>query len=120
MTDPSSPAFDAPDLVRQVERLPHAAIDALPFGAIRLDTGGHVQFYSQREAELSGYGRPIGQLDRIARGAIDKALADNIRSGRLARGDFGFSSPESLQPLLAQHSQGPDSCPPLARSASAS
>jgi hypothetical protein len=53
--------------------------------------------------------------------AIDKALADNIRSGRLTRGDFGFSSPEPLQPLLAQqHSQGPDTCPPLTRSASAS
>jgi hypothetical protein len=38
----------------------------------------------------------------------------------LARSDFGFASPEPLQPLLAQHKQSADTCPPLTRGASAS
>lgn len=53
------PAFDAPDLVQQIEALPAEVIDTLPYGAIELDATGHVRSYSRREAELSGYGKPI-------------------------------------------------------------
>jgi hypothetical protein len=52
--------------------------------------------------------------------AIDKALADNVRSGRLTRSDFGFSSPEPLRALLSEHSQATDNCPPSSREARAS
>jgi photoactive yellow protein len=59
MTDPALPHFDAADLAQRVEQLTPDVIDALPFGAVRLGASGDVQFYSRREAELSGYGRPI-------------------------------------------------------------
>jgi hypothetical protein len=52
--------------------------------------------------------------------AIDKALADNVRNGRLTRSDFGFSSPEPLRALLSEHSQNGDNCPPGGREARAS
>jgi len=47
-------SFDEPDLAGAVERLPREAVDALPFGAIRLDAAGVVRFYSAAEARLSG------------------------------------------------------------------
>lgn len=59
MTAIPPPAFDAPDLVEQVERLSREEIDALPFGVIQLDASGHVLLYSRREAEQSGYGQDI-------------------------------------------------------------
>jgi hypothetical protein len=42
--------------------------------------------------------------------AIDQALAAHVRSGRLTRADFGWSTPEPLRPLLAQHSGAADAC----------
>jgi photoactive yellow protein len=52
--------FDSPTLARDVEWLSELEIDKLGFGAIRLDDGGRVLFYSKAEARLSGYGdRPI-------------------------------------------------------------
>jgi photoactive yellow protein len=56
--------FDSPDLVSQVEKLRPEQIDALPYGTIRLDPELRVTFYSQAEAELSGYAdRPaIGRI----------------------------------------------------------
>ena len=38
--------FDSRDLARQVEALGESEIDALPFGAIRLDDTGAVTFFS--------------------------------------------------------------------------
>lgn len=39
-----------------VEQLSPEALDALPFGVIRLDDAGKVTFYSRTEAEQSGFG----------------------------------------------------------------
>lgn len=84
------PDFDEPRLAEAVERLPPDALDALPFGAIRLDAEGVVRLFSQTERHLSGYreealGRPffpeIAPCMDIAsfRGRIECALA----AGRL-------------------------------------
>jgi photoactive yellow protein len=52
--------FDSPTIARDVERLAERKIHRLPFGAIRLDDEGRVQFYSDAEARLSGFGnRPV-------------------------------------------------------------
>ncbi len=54
--------FDAPDLARRIEELSQSELDLLPFGVILLDPLGTVQFYSETEARLSGYGaRPLGR-----------------------------------------------------------
>jgi hypothetical protein len=42
--------------------------------------------------------------------AIDAALEAAIRQGRLTRGDFGWSAPASLKPLLEQYAGAPDGC----------
>ena len=47
--------FDAPHLAAAVEKLPVEAVNALPFGAIRLDAEGRVRFYSEAERRLSGF-----------------------------------------------------------------
>ncbi|MET4666011.1 hypothetical protein [Sphingomonas sp. PvP056] len=60
-TDPGVPDFDTPALARAVEALPTAVVDALPFGAIRLNADGTVAFYSAAERRLSG----SGSHDRI-------------------------------------------------------
>ena len=82
----ATPDYDTPHLARAVEQLPRDEIDALPFGAIRLDQTGKVVFYSAAERRLSGYRETA--IDRpffleIApcmnnaafRGRIDRALA---------------------------------------------
>lgn len=48
------PGFDESRLAAAVERLTPEQVDALPFGAIRLDADGVVRFYSKAEARLSG------------------------------------------------------------------
>lgn len=48
--------YNSRDLARQVEALDDAQIDALPFGAIRLDASGTVRYYSNAERQLSGSG----------------------------------------------------------------
>lgn len=87
MTTPSLPRFDQPDLARAVEMLPAAAVDELPFGAVRLDAGGVVRVYNSAERQHSGSGsRPRLGLDffrEIApcmdtpryRGRIERAMA---------------------------------------------
>lgn len=87
MTPSAPPDFDDPDLALRVERLREAEVDALPFGAIRLDSAGVVQAYSQGERRLSGSGgEPRLGRDFFAevapcmdtpqfRGRIDRALA---------------------------------------------
>lgn len=98
MSDTPIIDFDEPNLAGAVERLPPETIDALPFGAIRIDREGRVAFYSKAEAALSGYGdRPaLGRaffteiapcMDNEAfRGRIDQALA----AGKLDL-EFGFT-----------------------------
>lgn len=86
MPDEPAPGFDEPRLAEAVERLSPEAIDALPFGAIRLDAEGRVTFFSATERRQSGLRREaLGRLffAEIApcmdtdefRGRIDRALA---------------------------------------------
>lgn len=51
-----APGFDAPDLARAIEALPAEALDALPFGVIRVDGDGIVQIYNETERRMSGSG----------------------------------------------------------------
>ena len=78
--------FGTPDLAQAVERMTPGQVDALPFGAIRLDAAGEVTFYSDRERRQSGYRKEaIGHrfftemapcLDTpMFRGRIERALA---------------------------------------------
>jgi photoactive yellow protein len=54
--------FHADDLVALVEALDTAALDRLPFGAVKLDETGKVVVFSGSEQRLSGYdlGDPLG------------------------------------------------------------
>jgi len=88
--------FDTPDLAREIEKLDEQSIDALPFGAIRLDRSGAVTFFSKAERELSGYGaRPT--IGKIFFTDIAPCMANEGFRGRLeaarARGtlDLQFS-----------------------------
>jgi hypothetical protein len=59
---PTRVDFAAPDLAARIEQLSQFDLDRLPFGVILIDRAGHVLFYSQTEAEQSGYGTPpLGQ-----------------------------------------------------------
>jgi len=90
-------SFDEPDLAGAVERLDSEAVDALPFGAVHVDAGGVVRFFSKAEQRLSGFGdRPrlgLNFFQQIApcmdkpefRGQIERALA----AGRLDL-EFGW------------------------------
>ena len=81
------PDFDHDDLAAAIERLPVEALDALSFGAVRLNADGEVVVFNGAEKRLSGYGnRPaLGRLffTQIApcmdvpgfRGRIERALA---------------------------------------------
>ena len=74
--------FDAPDLAACAERASLFELDHLPFGVIRLDREGTVQFYSATEARLSGYGDiPLGQNLF----AISKCLGSDAFRGRIER-----------------------------------
>jgi photoactive yellow protein len=54
--------FNAPNLAKLVEQLSQYELDRLPFGVILLDREGTVMFYSETEAQQSGYhGSPIGK-----------------------------------------------------------
>lgn len=102
MTRPALPAFDDPDLAAAVERLPEDAVDALPFGAIRVDAAGLVRFYSAAERRLSGSGdRPrigLSFFGTVApcmdtpefRGRIERQLAAGQLDVEFGwTGDFG-------------------------------
>ena len=88
--------FETPDLAKQLEKLDTQTIDALPFGAIRLDDKGVVTFFSKAEREASGYGdRPT--IGKIFFTDIAPCMAQEGFRGRLeaarARGtlDLKFS-----------------------------
>ncbi len=55
--------FDTPDIAARVERMAPAQIDALPFGAIKLDQAATVQFYNETERRETG----AGDLPRVGR-----------------------------------------------------
>jgi photoactive yellow protein len=85
-TMPASVNFAAPNLATHIERLSQFELDRLSFGVILIDGDGTVMFYSQTEAQQSGYGRvPLGQnLFAVSscmggddfRGRIRRAMAD--------------------------------------------
>ncbi len=54
-----APAFDDPNLASRIGEMAEAEIDALPFGAVRLDNQQAVVFYSAAERRLSGYRKPV-------------------------------------------------------------
>jgi photoactive yellow protein len=56
MKSDTLPDYGADDLAVQVESLTEMQIDALPFGAIRLNAEGVVEYYSNAERRLSGSG----------------------------------------------------------------
>jgi photoactive yellow protein len=59
---PARVDFAAADLARHIEQLSQVELDRLPFGVILIDRAGNVLFYSQTEAQQSGYGKvPLGQ-----------------------------------------------------------
>ncbi|TDH59769.1 hypothetical protein E2C06_25595 [Dankookia rubra] len=53
------PEIDTPDLAQRLASMPPDAIDALAFGAIRLDAAGTVTFYSARERANSGFRKEV-------------------------------------------------------------
>ena len=74
--------FDAPDLAARAERASLFELDHLPFGVIRIDRDGTVQFYSATEARLSGYGEiPLGKNLF----AISRCFGGEEFRGRVAR-----------------------------------
>ena len=52
----SGATFEEQDIVSRVEQLSPDELDSLPFGVIKLDASGKVSFFSETEAEHSGYG----------------------------------------------------------------
>jgi photoactive yellow protein len=78
--------FKKPNIAPEVEKLTKADVDALPFGAIRLDRDNRVVFYSKAEARLSGYGeRPsIGKIffTDIAPCMADPKFAERVAAAR--------------------------------------
>jgi photoactive yellow protein len=89
-----APSFDEPRLAEAVERLPPDAVDALPYGAIRLDAQGIVTFFSATERKLCGLRREaLGQpfFLEIAPCMDNPEFRGRIEKGRLAgRLDVAF------------------------------
>ena len=93
--------FDEPNLAKAVEALALEAVNALAFGAIRLDAEGNVVFLSEAERRLSGFRQDaLGRkfFTEIApcmnnpsfKNRIDRALASgklDLAFGHV--GDFG-------------------------------
>lgn len=45
--------------------------------------------------------------------AINRALENHIRDGKLAKADFGWSAPGQLKPLFDKHAGAADKCAPV-------
>jgi photoactive yellow protein len=99
--------FDTPNLAKVIEQLSVDDINQLPFGAIKLNAAGLVEFYSAREAALSGRGdRPVLGLaffTKIApcmdtpqfRGQIEAAIARGRLDAEFTHvGDFSDADRE--------------------------
>lgn len=81
MPDQELPSFDLPGLAAAVERLPPEAIDALPFGVIRLDAGGNVTFYNATERRQSGYQKVA--LGKAFFSAVAPCMDNELFRGRI-------------------------------------
>jgi photoactive yellow protein len=81
----TTPVFDTPDLARHVETLRDDEIDALPFGAIRIDEAGVVRHYSRAEARLSGRGEKRTTLGRTFFAEIAPCMDTPAYRGRIER-----------------------------------
>ena len=76
------------------------------------------RYYAKRDEMLSiakQYGeaeiRNVRQVWNSARNrAIDAALADHVKNGRLKKSDFGWSQPGALSAVLAENTSAPDRC----------
>ncbi len=86
------PRHNDRDLVRKIEQLSEAEINALPFGAIRIEhPSGTVMYYSEAERQMSG----SGDLPRLGLNffrEIAPCMDNDLYRGRieqaLARGTF--------------------------------
>jgi photoactive yellow protein len=114
---PHAVQFDAGNLTEQIEQLSQDELDHLPFGVILLDRDGTVMFYSETEAQMSGYGKiPIGQnLFAISpcmasddfRGRIERAMGDgrvNLEFGW--SGDFADPKRDLRLRVMSSHHNG--------------
>ena len=105
-TSEVGPDFNEPHLAAMVESLPPEQVDALPFGAIRLDAEGRVLRFNTAERRLSGYSKEVSGRSFFVdiapcmnnssfRGRIEKAEAAgrlDIAFGHI--GDFDDSTKE--------------------------
>jgi photoactive yellow protein len=100
-TDKGLPDYDEPELARAIEKLTKEKIDTLPYGAIRLNADGVVEYYSNAERRLSGSGDHerlgLNFFDQIApcmdnesyRGRIQQAIAQGTLDLEFSHiGDF--------------------------------
>lgn len=71
-----------PHLATQAEAMAAEELDALPFGAIRLDRQGKVVFYSQAERQLSGSG-DLARLNGDFFGEIVPCMDTPAYKGRI-------------------------------------
>jgi photoactive yellow protein len=76
------PEFDTPGLAKAVEALSPQEVDALPFGAIRLNDAGYVTYYSAAERKLSGSGDRT-RLGREFFGQIAPCMDNESFRGRI-------------------------------------
>ena len=74
--------FDAPNLSEQAENASESELDNLPFGVIRLERDGTIQFYSATEARLSGYGANPHGKNLFA---ISRCFGSDAFRGRVER-----------------------------------
>jgi photoactive yellow protein len=109
--------FDASNLSQQIEQLSQYELDNLPFGVILLDREGTVMFYSQTEAQLSGYGEiPLGKnLFAISpcmaakdfRGRIERAMDEGPVDLEFGwAGDFADPNRDMRLRVMSSRSNG--------------
>lgn len=77
------------------------------------------KYYGKKD-EMLATAKPYGkaEIENVERvwmsprnRAIDAALADHVKNGRLVRADFGWSAPKEIRPLLDRYADAADTCP---------
>jgi photoactive yellow protein len=82
-TQAGLPAFDTPRLAEAVEALTPEQVEALPFGAVRLDPEGRVALYNATERRLSGLRREA--IGRVFFAEIAPCMDNPDFRGRIER-----------------------------------